>query len=633
MFDSEVRTSIWLLGTIMMLSCVSAGKSPGFTIDSAKIGVSEAYSHDDTSTTLYSSDNYLKCTSDQQVTVNSTQDLSDLIKLYTSSKKPVKIRATRRGFHSSMGFVCSGKRGSSYAEYHKVIDNHVITSITVLLHLMNRIVTVDCEHHQLTVEAGMTLRELTLAAEANHMSVLAGSLPVYANLTVGGVIMASAHGTGYRRSSSVGDLVRKVKWVNGKGEIIVSDLQTKHGAKEVRALVGGLGLLGIVTEVTLQLQPYSRSIVEVRKDLKDKNIVDDLKKMIKHETPAVIAFWRPDFGTYKSVLWTQVNESEYSAAKMPKFYPNGSIELFTAVDDHLANTVKEVMAAWENDAKDESPSANVLNADVCSLSMAIQNTSVFQDGTGSFIDHATLPTNYAMISADCAPKCLFDVHHMGVFFEDTEFTIKLSQFEDWANDVKKVVKTELTEANTRLANRYGEGKVKRCMSPGYFWIRFGQGNQNLLSTTTGLDDFVHVQWSTAHSAFTPNKLSKISTIVETIEQLTLCKYKGRPHWGKNHERVVRHPKCKVRDNFPAENIAKLLEMQHEHDPEKIFEPELFRRLLQRSGPEYCPLCTPHYSCYCAHDSHCPPGFRCRASASFAEYKICRLVESHGHRKP
>ena len=130
----------------------------------------------------------------------------------------------------------------------------------------------------------------------------------------------------------------------------------------MRALVGGLGLLGIVAEVTLQLQPYSRSIVEVRKDLKDTNIVDDLKKMIKHETPAVIAFWRPDFGTYKSVLWTQVNESEYNAAKMPKFYPNGSIELFTAVDDHLANTVKEVMAAWENDAKDESPSANVLNA-------------------------------------------------------------------------------------------------------------------------------------------------------------------------------------------------------------------------------------------------------------------------------
>ena len=54
--------------------------------------------------------------------------------------------------------------------------------------------------------------------------------------------------------------VTQLTWVNGWGEIVVSDA----GSPEVAALVGGLGLLGVVTEVTLQLQPLSFTVVETR---------------------------------------------------------------------------------------------------------------------------------------------------------------------------------------------------------------------------------------------------------------------------------------------------------------------------------------------------------------------------------
>lgn len=355
-----VKTSTWVVGIFMMLtSCVAAGGAS----ESTRMRVSEAYSHHDSSTTLYSSDNYLKCNSDEQLSVSSTEEISDLIKRYTSRTEPVKIRATRRGFHSSLAFVCSGKRGSSHPEYHEftALPDHT-AAITVLLHLMNRVVSVDGSRHQLTVEAGMTLRELTLAAEANAMSVPAGALSIYANLTVGGSILASAHGSGYRTTSSLSDLVRKVKWVNAKGEILLSDVKTERGAKEVNALVEGLGLLGIVTELTLQLQANSRTVVEVRKGLKDGNIAAELKGMLEEETPHVTAFWRPDFGTYKAVLWKQVEEGEFNPATMPKFYPNGSIALINPFNEEVATAFKEVMAAWEDDPKDESPSADVVNA-------------------------------------------------------------------------------------------------------------------------------------------------------------------------------------------------------------------------------------------------------------------------------
>lgn len=40
----------------------------------------------------------------------------------------------------------------------------------------------------------------------------------------------------------------KVKWVNGKGDILVSDVVIEIGVKEIVGFVGGMGLLGIIIE-------------------------------------------------------------------------------------------------------------------------------------------------------------------------------------------------------------------------------------------------------------------------------------------------------------------------------------------------------------------------------------------------
>lgn len=595
-------------------------------------GVSEAFSHRDGDNTLYSSDNYLKCTSDHFVTPRSTAEVSSLIKQLvlinsstSTSSGRVKIRATRRGFHSSAGFVCAGERGSTRKEYCGEINDgkgarsSTVQSFTVLLHMMNGVVDVDESRCRMTVEAGMTLLELARGMEAAGMSIPAGALSIYANLTVGGVILASAHGSGFGTVSSLGDLVRKVKWVNAKGDVIVSDSETEHGANEVRALVGGLGLLGIATEFTLQMQPNSRTVVETRKKLKDTNIVAELKQIVEVETPHVLAFWRPDFGTYKLVLWTQV---EKFSAPAPRFYPNASIVYLTQIEEKLSSVWSELMQMWEEDAADESANAGALNADVCTLAETMHDVSMFQDATsGTLIEHGTIPTNSAMVSEDCSPTCFFHTHHMGTITEDTEFTIKLTQLEDWVQDVKRIVPS-ITEFNNK-------GLIT-CMPPGYFWIRFGNSNNNLLSTSTGSEPVAYVQWTHLRSGMLPNKLPKQSSILEAIEQLTLCKYKGRPHWGKNYERIFTHPKCKVRDNFPAENIARLLAMQEQHDPGKVFEPELFGNLLARRGPEYRDLCAAHLWCYCQDDSHCPNGYVCRSSSGFPEYKVCKLVVEADH---
>ena len=213
----------------------------------------------------------------------------------------------------------------------------------------------------------MTQFDLAEAAEANGLSVRACAFSVYGNLTVGGVILASAHGSGLGTFTSLGSLVTKVKWVNGKGEILLSDSATEAGAEEVKALVGGLGLLGIATEFTLQLEPPSRTVLESRSNLDDAHIVADVSKMLEEETSHVILLWRPDLGTYRAFMWTQVIDESASnpaggPSEEPAFESNPWSGYLAPLEDHLASALNKLMAAWEEDTAEESPIADELNS-------------------------------------------------------------------------------------------------------------------------------------------------------------------------------------------------------------------------------------------------------------------------------
>ena len=149
------------VGILLLLSLqiVAATPSSGLGGDeaAATTGVSEGFAHEDTDTILYSSDNYLKCTSDLHVTPTTTEEVSDLIKLYSAKRSninPVKIRATRRVFHSSAGFVCPGDRANSKKEYtnndseSQKDDAGAATTITMLMHRLNHVLEVDAERHR-----------------------------------------------------------------------------------------------------------------------------------------------------------------------------------------------------------------------------------------------------------------------------------------------------------------------------------------------------------------------------------------------------------------------------------------------------------------------------------------------------
>jgi hypothetical protein len=120
----------------------------------------------------------------------------------------------------------------------------------------------------------------------------------------------------------------------------------------------------------------------------------------------------------------------------------------------------------------------------------------------------------------------------------------------------------------------------------------------------------------------PSLPPQYSWIQDYVEQLTLCKYRGRPHWGKNFGRTFTSTACPVRNLYGA-GFDALLAAQATYDPGKVYEPPLFAAVVARGGPLYDgPGCATQKLCYCVNDGQCAAGWACRPSRAFGEYRAC-----------
>jgi FAD/FMN-containing dehydrogenase len=189
----------------------------------------------------------------------------------------------RRLFHSTTSMVCPAqfssmpRRGAAAAGAAQDGGGAPVLSVSILQDKMNKTVSFDPERFTMTVQSGMKLREFTAEATRVGMSVQVGTLPAYAGLTLGGVLSTSAHGSGDQATSSLCDTLISVTWVNALGEVTTSP----RDSQEVRLLCGGLGLIGVVTEMKIQMTPPSHTKLITRYLSKDDNLVEEVEKMLK----------------------------------------------------------------------------------------------------------------------------------------------------------------------------------------------------------------------------------------------------------------------------------------------------------------------------------------------------------------
>ena len=131
--------------------------------------------------------------------------------------------------------------------FNKIADS---TQNQISSSAFNKVVSLDKINNTVTVEAGIKYGEFCKYLDDNGYALHnLASLP---HISVAGACATSTHGSGIK-NGSLATAVLAIEFVNGKGELVY--LTKEKDTDEFLGAVVNLGSLGIVTKLTLGLQP------------------------------------------------------------------------------------------------------------------------------------------------------------------------------------------------------------------------------------------------------------------------------------------------------------------------------------------------------------------------------------------
>ena len=131
---------------------------------------------------------------------------------------------------------------------HSVSPLAVSEGITLALHNFRGVVSINVQAKQITVKAGTKIKEIIEILDEHGLAV--SVLSSITDQTVAGAIMTPTHGTGIKHGV-LATLVVSLEMVTATGEVL---LIHKDDELFPAALIN-VGLLGVITKVTLQAEP------------------------------------------------------------------------------------------------------------------------------------------------------------------------------------------------------------------------------------------------------------------------------------------------------------------------------------------------------------------------------------------
>ena len=150
--------------------------------------------------------------------------------------------------------VCLRGAGRSYGDASVSAGGDVLD-----LTGLDRVRAFDPAAGTITVEAGVTIETLWRTALPHGWwpAVVPGTM----RPTVGGAIAMNIHGKNHFKAGGFGEHVLELEVVTPAGE--VRPLRPERDAERFRAVVGGFGLLGVVTLARLQLKKVHSGLLDV----------------------------------------------------------------------------------------------------------------------------------------------------------------------------------------------------------------------------------------------------------------------------------------------------------------------------------------------------------------------------------
>jgi decaprenylphospho-beta-D-ribofuranose 2-oxidase len=161
-------------------------------------------------------------------------------------------------------------RGGGYS-YGDIIlnDQNVILNMSKL----DRILEFDERAGVMVVEPGV--RMIDIFKRILHLRFVLPAIPSESTITVAGAIGGNVNGKDGWRLGNFGDQVVSLKLLTAAGDML--DIDRESDEALFRAVIGGLGLLGIVVQATLRLQRIPSPFLEI-----SRVPVPNLEQLLEH---------------------------------------------------------------------------------------------------------------------------------------------------------------------------------------------------------------------------------------------------------------------------------------------------------------------------------------------------------------
>ncbi|KAJ7570894.1 hypothetical protein O6H91_01G138400 [Diphasiastrum complanatum] len=453
-----------------------------------------------------------------------------------------------------------------------------------------RTIAVNTSSLTATVDSGVELRELVDGIAAHGMAL--PHSPYWDGVSVGGLLSTGAHGSSlWGRGSAVHEYVIGMRLVipASPEEGFAKIIELVEGDEDLNAAKVSFGVLGVISQVTLTLQPlFKRSVTN--NFTSDDGLEDNIAPFgLQNE-----------FG---DVLW----------------YPSMGKAIYR-VDNRAVNTTRgDGVNDFIGFRQTSSVFAELRRSAEAQVALFVELGAGLKNNDFVFTGYPVIGyQNLIQTAGNCqnAPDenppelvCAWDPRVKGLFFHQTAVSISISQISSFISDVKKL--RDADPSSLCGVDLYSG-----------FFMRYVKKSTAYLGKTEDVVD-IDITYYRSDKATTP-RLNE--DVLEEIEQMALFKYKGLPHWGKNRNLGFEN----VTSKYP--DLPKFLDVRRRFDPQALFSSEWSDAVLG-IVPEGVSIlkdnCALEGLCICSEDRHCAPdsGYFCKPGHVFRDARVCRYNAS------
>ncbi|WOL17056.1 L-gulonolactone oxidase 3 [Canna indica] len=460
-------------------------------------------------------------------------------------------------------------------------------------------IAVDAAAMTVTADSGVGLRDLIEKVEEAGLSLVAA--PYWEGVSVGGLISTGSHGSSWwGKGAAVHDhvvglsLVVPAPAAEGNAKIV----RLQRGDPLFNAASVSLGLLGVISQVTLSLEPaFKRSITYSFQD--DATFQDQfMDHAQKHEFADITWFPSQHQVAFRIDDRVPLNTSgdgtnDFVGFQSTLIAASIAVRAAEKVFDETRNVKGKCVTAAAELAYKKLIGNGLKNKIIFTGYPVVGRQGKMQ--TSGSCQHSS--------AVDILSTCAWDPRNKGLFFYESTAFFSAAKFKDFITDVKKL--RDLNPDNFCGVDNYNG-----------LMVRFVKKSESFLGQP---EDSVVVDFN-YYRARDPAMPRLNQDVWEEVEQMAFFKHGARPHWAKNRKVAF----FGVQEKYPG--FGDFVAAMNELDPQGMFQSPWSDEVINGGEPVKVDGCALEGQCICSEDRHCSPskGYLCKPGLVYEEARVCRF---------